>query len=67
MTTIKLKYQANNEFFDILKNIRKQYSSVLRFSYNRILEDTSQIDIRKQVKLLKNVDLINAWIKQSAI
>jgi len=38
MITIKLPYTANDEFKDFLKILRKQYTSVIHWSYNRFKE-----------------------------
>ena len=65
MITIKLPYYSEDiSFIEILQ---KQYSTVLRYSYNRFLEGKSQKDIRLLCKSLKNVELLNTWFVQCAI
>jgi predicted transposase len=45
----------------------KQYSSVVRFAYNRFLENKSEKDIRLLTKELNNIELLNSWLTQCAI
>ena len=42
----------------------KQYSSVQHFVYNRIQDSKLQKDIKQQIKLLNNVDLLDSWFIQ---
>ena len=65
MITIKLPYISKDSNF--IETIQKQYSNVLRYSYNRFLEGKSQKDIRLLCKSLKNIELLNSWIVQCAI
>ena len=64
MITISLPYKTEN--VTDLDLLRKQYSNVVRFSYNRFLENKSQKDIRNLVKGLNNIDL-NSWLIQCGI
>lgn len=64
MITIKLPY--NTEFNNDIELLRKQYSNVVRYSYNRFIEDKSQKDIRLLTKSLNNID-INSWLIQCGI
>jgi len=61
--TIKLPYKTNEDLTSILK----QYSNVVRYSYNRFLEGKTENDIRKLCKLLNNIDLLNSWLIQCGI
>ena len=63
MKTIKLPYTSDTDLTDI----SKQYSNVVRYAYNRFLEDKSEKDIRLLAKSLNNVDLLNSWLIQCAI
>ena len=63
MKTIKLPYRTNKDLTPILK----QYSSVVRYSYNRFLEKKTEKDIRGLTKSLNNIDLLNSWLIQCGI
>ena len=64
MQVLKIKYQTDNESLDIIQDYMKQYSSVQHFVYNRIQEGKLQKDIKQQIKLLNNVDLLDSWFVQ---
>jgi hypothetical protein len=66
MITISLPYYTEVENITILEKLRKQYSNVVRFSYNRIKEGKSQNEIRLLVKVLNGIRL-NSWIIQCGI
>lgn len=63
MKTIKLPYKCDEDLISIIK----QYSNVVRYSYNRFLEDKTEKDIRLLSKSLNNIDLLNSWIIQCGI
>ena len=63
MKTIKLPYKTNEDLTSILK----QYSNVVRYSYNRFLEGKSEKDIRELSKSLNSIDLLNSWLIQCGI
>lgn len=75
MITIKLKYKSTSEFQDFLSNIRKQFSCVYRYSYNRfydgltkkeiytISDDFLIINKEKIEELKKHLDLQNEYLK----
>lgn len=68
MITIKLPYQNNSkEFTSLLQEQSRQYSSVLRYAYNRFIEGKNEKEIRLLTKSLNNIDSIDSWIIQSAI
>jgi IS605 OrfB family transposase len=67
MITIKLPYYIESENLKTLEKLRKQYSSVVRFSYNRFLEGKSQKDIRLLTSFLNNINLLNSWMIQCGI
>ena len=64
MQLLKLKYQTDDQSLNIIQDYMRQYSSVQHFVYNRIQEGKSQKDIKQQVKLLNNVDLLDSWFIQ---
>ena len=63
MKTIKLPYKSSEDLTPILK----QYSSVVRYSYNRFLENKTEKEVRYLTKSLNTVDLLNSWLIQCAI
>ena len=67
MITIKLPYKSTDKFQLKLSKLRQQYSCVVRFAYNRFIEDKSQKDIRLLCKDLKNIELLDSWLVQNAI
>lgn len=67
MITIKLPYTSSNEMKKLLFLCRKQYSSVLRWAFNRYEDGMTQKNIRQLSKTLKNIDLLDSWYIQCAI
>ena len=67
MITISLPYYTDNENITILDTLRKQYSNVVRFSYNRFKDGKSQKDIRLLTFSLNNIELLNSWLVQCGI
>ena len=63
MKTIKLPYKTTEDLTSILK----QYSNVVRYSYNRFLEGKTERDIRELSKSMNNIDLLNSWLIQCGI
>ena len=64
MQVLKIKYKTDKESLDIIQDYMKQYSSVQHFVYNRIHEGKSQKDIKNQIKLLNNINLLDSWFIQ---
>ena len=64
MQVLKIKYQTDKESLDIIRDYMRQYSSVQHFVYNRSQEGKSQKDIKQQIKLLNNIDLLDSWFIQ---
>ena len=60
MITIKLKYNADQEFKDFLFKLRKQFSNVYRYSYNRLFDGKSKKEIYHSIPNLNNIDLIKS-------
>ena len=63
MKTIKLPYKTTEDLTSVLK----QYSNVVRYSYNRFLEGKTEKDIRELSKSLNSIDLLNSWLIQCGI
>lgn len=63
MKTIKLPYKTTEDLTSILK----QYSNVVRYSYNRFLEGKKEKDIRELSKSMNSIDLLNSWLIQCGI
>jgi len=61
--TIKLPYKTTEDLTSILK----QYSNVVRYSYNRFLDGKSEKDIRELSKSMNSIDLLNSWLIQCGI
>ena len=50
MITIKLKYKSSTPYFQkFLGKLRQQFSCVYRYSYNRLYDGLSKIDIYHQI------------------
>ena len=64
MQVLKIKYQTDDQSLHIIRDYMKQYSSVQHFVYNRINEGKSQKEIKSQIKLLNNIDLLDSWFIQ---
>ena len=64
MITISLPYYTDNENITILDTLRKQYSNVVRFSYNRFKDGKSQKDIRLLTFSLNNIHSFDFFFLQ---
>ena len=64
MQVLKIKYQVDNKSLLIIQDYISQYSSVQHFVYNRIQEGKLQKDIKQQIKLLNNINLLDSWFIQ---
>lgn len=58
MITIKLKYKSTVDFQEFLLILRKQFSNVYRYSYNRFYDGLTKKEIYHLIPTLNNVDLI---------
>ena len=64
LVTYKIKYNCNEDLLPVIK----QYNSVLRFTYNRLLNDRlSTKDLTVLQKTLNNTDMIQSHLRNSAI
>ena len=64
MQVLKIKYQTDDKSLNIIQDYMKQYSSVQHFVYNRIQEGKLQKEIKSQIKLLNNINLLDSWFIQ---
>ena len=67
MVTLRIPYKSSNEFKLFLNNLRREYSLLVRYSYNRLKEGTSEKEIRVLHKSLNNIDNLDAWTRQCSI
>lgn len=64
LVTYKIKYNCNESLLPVIK----QYNSVLRFTYNRLLDERlSTKELTVLQKTLNNTDLIQSHLRNSAI
>jgi IS605 OrfB family transposase len=66
MITLKIKYKASEEFQSLLKEYRREQSSVVRIAYNMFLEGLNERQIRENL-FTYNFDLLDSWFIQSGI
>lgn len=67
MITIKLKYNSSPDFQTFLSELRKQYSCVYRYSYNRLYDGLSKSNIYHQIFKLNNVELVKSRLVNDCI
>ena len=67
MITLKIKYITNNDGLNLIEEYRKQYSSALRYSYNRIYEGFGWKDVDCLLSSLNNIPLIKSYLKHCVI
>ena len=71
MITLKLKYEANEQFKEVLlKDLQRQYSSCYHYFYNRIYDSSGNIsekELRDLSSNLNNIDLLDSWFVQCSI
>ena len=67
MITLKIPYKSSDEFKLFLNNLRREYSLLVRYSYNRLKEKNSEKDIRASHKSLNNIRNLDAWTRQCSI
>jgi predicted transposase len=67
MKTIKIEYKTSQETIDKIKELQRQFSCVVRFAYNRFLENKTEKEIRILCKNLKNIQNLDSWFIQCAI
>lgn len=67
MITLKIKYTTTVEGVNLIREYRKQYSSVLRYSYNRRFEGINEKDTEHLLNTLNNIPLIKSYLKRCAV
>ena len=67
MIALKIKYTTTEDNLNLIKEYRKQYSSVLHFAYNRRYEGVSEKNIEQQINSLNNIPLIKSYLKRCAV
>ena len=65
--SLKIKYKTTEDGLNLIKEYRKQYSSVLHFAYNRRYEGISEKDTEHQLSSLNNIQLIKSYLKRCAV
>ena len=66
MITLKIKYKASEEFQSLLKEYRREQSSVVRIAYNMFLDGLNERQIRENLSTY-NFSLLDSWFIQSGI
>ena len=67
MITLKIKYTTTEDGLNLIKEYRKQYSSVLHYAYNRRYEGISEKDTEHQINSLNNIPLIKSYLKRCVV
>ena len=67
MITLKIKYKTTEDGLNLIKEYRKQYSSVLHFAYNRRYEGVNENDTEHQITSLNNIPFIKSYLKSCAV
>ncbi|MCK9417630.1 hypothetical protein M0Q97_13390 [Candidatus Dojkabacteria bacterium] len=67
MITIKLTYNSSKEFHDFLLKLRKQFSCVYRYSYNRFYDGLSKKEIYALISNLNNIEMIKGRLINDCI
>ena len=66
MITLKIPYKTSKENSLIIRDIRNQFSNLIRFSYNRAKEGVKQKEIRSLIKNLNHISL-SSWFIQCSV
>ena len=67
MITLKIKYTTTEDGLNLIKEYRKQYSSVLHYAYNRRYEGVGETDVKHQIFSLNNTSLIKSYLKSCTV
>ena len=68
MQTIKIKYNVPNaDDTKIIKEYRKQYSSMLHSAYNRAIENQTEKQITSYLDSLENFSLLDSYFTRCAV
>ena len=66
MITLKIKYKTTEDGLNLIKEYRKQYSSVLNYAYNRRYEGIGEKETEHKLNSLNNIHLIKSYLKRCA-
>ena len=67
MITLKIKYTTDESSYNLIREYRKQYSSVLHYAYNRRFEGKNEKETEHLLSTLNNIDLIKSYLKRCAV
>ena len=67
MQTLKIKYITDAQSSDMIREYRRQYSSVLHYAYNRRAEGVSEKETEVLCKSLNNTPLIKSFHRRCAV
>ena len=67
MQTLKIKYTTDAQSSDMIREYRKQYSSVLHYAYNRRAEGISEKETEVLCKSMNNTPLIKSVHRRCAV
>lgn len=67
MITIKLQYKSTSDFQEFLYKLRKQFSNVYRYSYNRLYDNLNKTEIYNLILSLNNIELIKGRLISDCI
>ena len=67
MLTIKLPISLNASDQQVVSNLQRQQSCVIRSAYKLFQKGNNEQAIRAKLKHMNNIDLIDSWFQQSAI
>lgn len=67
MQTLKIRYTTDAQSSDMIREYRKQYSSVLHYAYNRRVEGMSEKEIEMLCQSLNNTPIIKSFHRRCAV
>ena len=67
MQTLKIKYTTDTQSSDMIREYRKQFSSVLHYAYNRRVEGMSEKNTEMLCQSLNNTPLIKSFHRRCAV
>lgn len=67
MKTVKLPYKCKEKDMEVIQNLQRQSTSMIKIAYNRFIDGLHEKDIRALSNMYNNVEMLNSWLKQCAI
>ena len=67
MITLKIKYKASEDFYSLLKEMRREQSCLIRTAFNLFQNGAKDNEIRKVLNSLDNICLLDSWWVASAL